>query len=317
VTADFIPFPTVRFEPSGCGPIIFNQTAYAAGYDDFLTGLNAYSLSASSCSAYRFSTWASSGGVAVQSLNAAVTAANVTANGTLVATYVLVGGGPVIWSFTVTPPARSWGNGTVILRVNVGGGSGALTFNYTGLPPGCPAVSSSTWSCAPTTPGFYLVHVTVRDAVGGWAATATGVTLYGSQVGGPGPAGPAPSIGGFAASPDHVRVAEAVVLTTYVTGGGSPFQFEYSGLPPGCVSNNSPQLSCLPSQAGLFEIHVTVWDVDGRTANATTNLTVTSEPAGLPSGAVGWAALGATGVAGASIAAWAVYRFRRRTREGP
>jgi hypothetical protein len=65
---------------------------------------------------------------------------------------------------------------TVVLTADVTGGSGGLTYQWSGLPPGCASTNSSTLNCAPTTTGSYAVAVTVEDSNGG-SATSPAVPI--------------------------------------------------------------------------------------------------------------------------------------------
>lgn len=75
------------------------------------------------------------------------------------------------------------------LAAKATGGSGGLTYNWSGLPPGCESINSSALECNPTTAGSYVVVVTVEDSNGG---SATGppiaIVVTSSSSGSPSPA---------------------------------------------------------------------------------------------------------------------------------
>jgi len=54
----------------------------------------------------------------------------------------------------------------VNVSTKVSGGTGPLTYSYSGLPDNCPQVNRSAFSCAPSEPGIFFVSVTVRDSAG-------------------------------------------------------------------------------------------------------------------------------------------------------
>lgn len=82
-----------------------------------------------------------------------------------VITFAPVAGGPTISSFTVTSSPMTLGS-SVTFSVAATGGTGALSYAYSGLPPGCASTNASTLTCTPTQPGSYTVTVTVTDTAG-------------------------------------------------------------------------------------------------------------------------------------------------------
>lgn len=58
-------------------------------------------------------------------------------------------------------------NGTSVqLRAEEQGGSGELTYTYSGLPPGCTSIDAANWTCTPKAIGTYFVNVTVSESGG-------------------------------------------------------------------------------------------------------------------------------------------------------
>ena len=72
---------------------------------------------------------------------------------------------PTITSFTATPSAVAIG-GVVVLNVVAAGGTGALSYAYTGLPSDCLSQNESQISCASALAGSYNVTVHVEDGRG-------------------------------------------------------------------------------------------------------------------------------------------------------
>jgi len=52
------------------------------------------------------------------------------------------------------------------IAVSIAGGTGPLSYSYTGLPPGCSSTNSATLTCHPSSTGTYAVQVTVTDQAG-------------------------------------------------------------------------------------------------------------------------------------------------------
>lgn len=75
-----------------------------------------------------------------------------------------------ITSFTASPTTVSV-DGIVSFDVVANGGSGELSYAFSGLPPGCstPSTATTEFSCAPSTAGTYGITVNVTDAAGQYA----------------------------------------------------------------------------------------------------------------------------------------------------
>jgi YVTN family beta-propeller protein len=85
---------------------------------------------------------------------------------------------------------------------------------------------------------------------------------------------PAPTIVAFDASPSILTLGQATTLQVSASNGSNPLSYVYSGLPPGCASENSSWLSCMPSSAGSYTVTVNVSDLAGRVATKTLPLSV-------------------------------------------
>jgi YVTN family beta-propeller protein len=82
--------------------------------------------------------------------------------------------------------------------------------------------------------------------------------------------GAIPVISRFSASPAVGDVGTPITLSAVVSGGTSPLQYAYGGLPAGCASSGQPLSTCTPSENGTFLVTVTVTDALGITASAST-----------------------------------------------
>jgi YVTN family beta-propeller protein len=71
-------------------------------------------------------------------------------------------GTPTVSASDTTPQAGS----VVVLSVSVSGGTGPLSYVWSGLPTGCASADSPSLSCVPTSAGSSSVTVTVTDAAG-------------------------------------------------------------------------------------------------------------------------------------------------------
>ena len=184
------------------------------------------------------------------------------------------------------------------------GGAPGYTYAWSGLPPGCTAVSQALLNCSPSAAGAFAVQVAATDA-NGWVVTATvSTTVYTD-----------PAITSVHAIPTSVVSGAGLTLSVNLSGGRGPYSFHYTGLPSGCETANASTVACTPNETGSFSVLVVVVDADGAVANGTTELTVTATASGLP--ALMWyetAALLAAAVAAAAIVLGVHRRNRARQR---
>ena len=88
------------------------------------------------------------------------------------------------------------------------------------------------------------------------------------------------AIGAPAIAPS-VPVADAghlVTLTVTTSPNAGALAYRYGGLPPGCVSADSPVLACVPTAAGTYVISVSVTGAGGFSATAATTIVVNLPP---------------------------------------
>ena len=70
---------------------------------------------------------------------------------------------PVISSFTISPPSITEG-ARISISVSAYGGTGTLSYTYTGLPLGCSSTNVMSFTCDPTETGNFTVMVYVNDS---------------------------------------------------------------------------------------------------------------------------------------------------------
>jgi hypothetical protein len=171
---------------------------------------------------------------------------------------------PLSATFTASPNPVSL-NSSVTFTVAATGGTPSYTYAYSGLPPGCTSSNVATFACTPSAAGTYNVNATVNDTAGGHIYRL--VALVVSAI-------PPPSISLFDVQPNPVTAGAMISLTVTVTGGAAPLSFVYTGLPPGCTTQNASSFTCNPTAAGSYTITVTVTDASMNTATKTATLTV-------------------------------------------
>ena len=69
-------------------------------------------------------------------------------------------------------------------------------------------------------------------------------------------------------------------VTALEGGGTAPFAYNWSGLPPGCASENSPYEVCVPLDVGTFVIEVNVTDAANDTGSGALAVTISPLPPG-------------------------------------
>ncbi len=130
-------------------------------------------------------------------------------------------------------------------------------------------VTSCTWSYTAIGNGTHNVSVYAIDSLSDLVAAWSDVTIYSL-----------PSVTTPSATPQAADVGEAVLLDVSATGGSGGLSYSWLGLPPGCVSADSPSIVCVPSAAGNFTIVVRAIDSNsGAATSAQLVITVYADPA--------------------------------------
>jgi YVTN family beta-propeller protein len=159
------------------------------------------------------------------------------------------------------------------LNVTAWGGSGPLSYSFTGLPSGCTSTSVAALVCTPTVAGTFTVRVFANDTAGNSASSTTTLFVLPVPVG--------PTIASFSAVPSTILLGGTSDLTVSATGGVGPLNFAFAALPPGCSSSDVTSLACTPTASGSFLVRVYVNDSAGNTVSGAAMLTVTSGPPGM------------------------------------
>ena len=171
---------------------------------------------------------------------------------------------------TITAPTanKTWDyqGQSVTFNSTSAGGSGGNAYVWVGLPTGCQSVDSLKVVCVPTASGTFTITVKITDSsnYNVTSKTLTYVIHPNTWI----------AITGFAANPATISLGSTTMFHLEVVGGTMPFSYLYTALPLGCTSISSNFLNCTPLAPGNYTVVVTVVDHDGRTARATTGLTV-------------------------------------------
>ena len=160
-------------------------------------------------------------------------------------------------SVSVAPALRvtlSLSNSTPLLgaslavSVTASGGEGVYTYSFLDLPPGCVSVNRSGLGCLPTQAGFYNITTEVTDQNQETAsATVELHVIFDFTV----------------VVPSQTTIGHPMTIQVESSPGVGSLTYSYTGLPPGCASQNSSTLTCTPSQVGEFKITISVHDQAG------------------------------------------------------
>ncbi len=183
---------------------------------------------------------------------------------------------PVITSFTIIPSPVSV-NTKVNVSLVVSGGLYPLSFSYTGLPPGCASVNSSSFTCTPTLAGTYNVTATVKDAQGrSVSSTVTEVVK-----------GAASTVAvSLTTSASVVLVGGSFALTAHPTGGVTPYYFLWSVNGTNVTTGpDAPMWAIHANAAGNYTYEVWVEDSQGNISHSNTVLVQVESTSSPPTGA--------------------------------
>ncbi len=142
------------------------------------------------------------------------------------------------------------------------GGSPPYTYAYSGLPNGCSSSNSATLPCETGVAGTYSVSVQVTDTSGSAASASARIVVLGTNVTQP------LTILSFSVVPPNPIVNQSFELSVAASGGNFPYTYTYSGLPPGCPSENSSVLFCRALSPGTYSATVQVRDPHGQSVGS-------------------------------------------------
>jgi hypothetical protein len=154
---------------------------------------------------------------------------------------------PAIASFVSTLTNVTVGS-RLAFEANASGGTGGLSYRYSGLPTGCSSANLAVLNCTPTAAGSDLVKVTVTDGVRVAVNATTAITVNAQ-----------PNVTNLVPLPSTLDVDETLKVTATVAGGTAPLTYAWSELPAGCTSVDAPVLTCSPTAAydGLVTVNAT------------------------------------------------------------
>ncbi len=174
----------------------------------------------------------------------------------------------VVTAFNVSAPAVDLGT-PAQFSIATAGGSGSMSYAFSGLPTGCTLANSPSPQCSPGSTGNFTVGVNVTDAGGGIARASVNLTVV---------ADPTAVV---TASATLVDALETLSVNVTTVGGIGPFRFTATTLPSVCpaAAGSNGNFTCAPSAVGPLVIQVTGIDFDGKhLPMANTTVTVVADP---------------------------------------
>ena len=141
----------------------------------------------------------------------------------------------------------------VTFTAQVTGGSGGYTYQWIGLPTGCSSSNIDTISCQPAATGTFPVTSKITDS-NGFSITSSTLSVNVS---------PALSLTSFTASPNTLDIGQTITFAASASGGSGGLSIVYYGLPTGCETADSSNLSCTPTSTGIYQVILTVTDSNG------------------------------------------------------
>jgi hypothetical protein len=172
---------------------------------------------------------------------------------------------PLSASATAKPSAVDTGQ---LLSFSCSAGGGVAPYNYSWTFGNGATGSGQNPSYSYNSQGIQDAVCTVRDNSGDSATSPVTVAVD-----------PAPTVNLPTASSNPVDTGQSVTFSVSATQGAGGLDYNWSGLPSGCVSVNAPTLTCIPSAPGTLGVVVAVHDSnDGSATSPPLSMTVFGTP---------------------------------------
>lgn len=179
-----------------------------------------------------------------------------------------LGTAPILQLTSFTESAATVSVGApVTFAIATQGGAPPLNYSQAGLPSGCLSQNAANVTCQPSVAGWYNITGFAGDS--GGSLVGARVTLH---------VLPVLYLRSFVAHPAALDVNSTTTLYANVSYGTAPYSYQYSLLPTGCATVNSSVLSCRPTVAGNFTLHVDVTDHAGNVVQGNATVVVNPPP---------------------------------------
>lgn len=182
---------------------------------------------------------------------------------------VVLSTAPVISLGTVTVPVYGWVGFSYSGSASATGGLGGLTWSAANLPGGLSIAANGAISGAPTTPGSYVVSLTVQDRIGQKKSVNKTITILTA----------APVVLGAIRLPSSGYVGHAYNGAASATGGAGARTWSATGLPTRVSISAAGVVSGIPTATGVFTVTLTVQDKLGQAASYNQTVSINPVPA--------------------------------------
>jgi YVTN family beta-propeller protein len=144
----------------------------------------------------------------------------------------------------------------VLMSTSTIGEPSSYSYSYTAPSGfGCAPLTGPFTTCTPSAAGNYTVSVRIADVLGGTGtAVAAAVRVYLALA------------GNLTLSNSSLWLGDTLLISGNATGGLPPYSYNFTNLPPGCLSTGSSQIGCLPTQSDNYSVHLQVRDSNNWTA---------------------------------------------------
>lgn len=148
------------------------------------------------------------------------------------------------------------------------GGSTPYSYEWLGLPSGCPTASlGPDVICSLTRSGTTMVEVRASGANGVAATAGVTFTVLANTL-----------AARLEIEPLPASYGTTVNVTAVVSGGVSPYTFAWTVKPAGCLSSATSVVECSGLAPGVYAISVTAWDADSEAVSMNGTLVVLASP---------------------------------------
>ncbi|MDE1820203.1 MAG: DUF835 domain-containing protein [Euryarchaeota archaeon] len=184
------------------------------------------------------------------------------------ATAMVVGGPLVVPTPWISPTPAEVGV-PLTLQVNVSGGYGPASLQWSGLPVGCVSRNATVLSCVPSAAGNSTLVVAAQDIDLNLRSSSTRLSVF-----------PALGAGAVGVAPFAPAVGQVVAFTVSGASGAPPYAVRWT-FDDGGRGSGSPYYRSFPT-SGTFSTHVFVNDSAGASVGVSRAITVLPPLAGAP-----------------------------------
>jgi hypothetical protein len=174
---------------------------------------------------------------------------------------------PLIVSVSPTPVIMDVGE-SQLFTSTVSGGTSPYTYQWYVNGTAVTGATLSSWTFTPSYSGFYDVYANVTDNTGFVAESNVALVTVNP-----------PPLVSVSPTPVVMDVGQSQLFTSAVTGGASPYSYQWYVNAAPVSGASSPTWTFKPASQGVYAVYVNITDLTGAvTASATVSVTVNGQP---------------------------------------